>query len=128
MDLLDTTDMLRRKRYACGRRAALNALDVLLAEAHNVQKLFDAMQVLFDESPVDFYERFGLAATPRSVFEEMAAEPVDATEVATQIKAMLDASGYAGGVVGTDEKKRTRKRIKKTAKGMTRINKRRSAE
>lgn len=48
-----------------GRRAALQVLDSLLSEEHNLRKLRDALQERFDMDPVGFFTKLVMPLLPQ---------------------------------------------------------------
>ncbi len=56
-----------KRRYANGRRAALQAMDALMSEPGNLQKLYDAAQKEFDDNPVKFFQEVIVPITPREL-------------------------------------------------------------
>lgn len=62
----DINDRLSHlKKRANTRIAALQAIDVLISDPHNIQKLYDAFQERLDEEPSDFFREFILPTLPK---------------------------------------------------------------
>lgn len=64
------------ERRACGRRAVVDVVDLILARQHNVQKLKEDMQAAFDENAIEFVMNIAMPMMPRDMF-------VDRSEVAS---------------------------------------------
>lgn len=72
-------------RFANGRRAALEALDVMMGDPNNIQLLYDDMQGAFKESPLEFFQEIVRPLIPKSMLEGRASEGTP-EEVATAIR------------------------------------------
>lgn len=63
--IADRLESLKTRQFASGRRAAVEALDCLLGDHHNIQKLYDSLQRLFDAAPGVFVRDYArLFMTP----------------------------------------------------------------
>ncbi len=71
-----------------GRRAAISCLDCLLEDQLNIQKLYDAFQVRFDQDPVGFFTDFILPTTPKAMLLDGSVTG-DAEQKAADIHAAL---------------------------------------
>lgn len=88
-----------RPKFANGRKAALQALDVLLAKHHNITKLSEDMQVKFDENPLKFYQEVAMPLTPKEFLVDTSGSPQDqAADVRDALKE-IDESVERGGPI-----------------------------
>lgn len=60
--------------YANGRKAALECLDALLFNQHNIQKLHESLQDRFDTNPANFFQELVIPLTPKESLIKMAGD------------------------------------------------------
>jgi len=58
------------KLVSCGRKVALQVLDSLFNDHHNVHKLYDSLQDRFDQNPAMFFQDFIMPTMPKLMLEQ----------------------------------------------------------
>ncbi len=54
----------RKTRGVCGRRKAIDVMDVMLSKAGNQKKLLDDFQRIFDLGPASFFKKYAMPVLP----------------------------------------------------------------
>lgn len=79
----------QQPRFANGRRAALEALDVMMGDPDNIQRLYDDMQGAFEDSPLEFFQEIVRPLIPKTMLEGRQSEGTP-EEIASQIREFMN--------------------------------------
>lgn len=92
----DRLESLKTREFASGRRAAIEALDCLLGDHHNIQKLYGSLQDMFNEDPAEFMRNFvRLFVTPAMLESIAQHKVVDEAPAQAAVRTLLEAMSLA---------------------------------